>query len=285
MAQEKNQQENTPIDSENIFDEFTNSEDIKDEVSKQEQLQQKDTYYYLKKVGTLFFTLNTILFIGLVVSSFYIFIQEDSTKREYGFLVPICNIFLWSNEITPDSCFGVTPILEEYEAKLSKKINDQSIELFPVLWDIYSIENFNLSRKVSFLLEKNATRLKPIDILVAFDELKNVFSPTDKGEVACYDIFIANNILNITCDTFSSDWNTDIVTLNNWNIEILPSWGTSISRASSFLYFIENYRDSLFTIVQRPEALTSTAIQSGPYTQKTTFSVELQYSPEENLNF
>jgi hypothetical protein len=56
--------------------------------------------------------------------------------------------------------------------------------------------------------------LKPLEILEAFDSLKNTFSPTDKQEISCYDISIREDILDITCDAFSSDWNTDIVTLN-----------------------------------------------------------------------
>jgi hypothetical protein len=285
MAQEKGTQENISIDSENIFDEFTDSEGIKNEIARTEKLQHKDIYYYMKKVGTLFFTINITVFIVLLVGSFYIYIQERETKTEYGFLSSVCNLFLGTNNITPGTCYGVAPILREYEALLSKKVVDQSIELFPILGGIYSIENFNLSKKVSFLLEKDAFRLKPLEILVAFDELKNIFSPTDKEEISCYSIYIVDNTLNITCDAFSSDWNTDIITLNKGNIEILPGWGTSISRASSFIYFIENYRESSFSIILKPEAFTSVGVQLGPYTKKTTFSLELQYDPKENLTF
>ena len=58
--------------------------------------------------------------------------------------------------------------------------------------------------------------------MVAFDELKNTFSPTDKGEISCYDLYIRDNSLSISCDAFSSDWNSDIISLNNDIIETLP---------------------------------------------------------------
>jgi hypothetical protein len=285
MIQEISKPESTSIDSENIFDEFTNSEDIRNDIAKVEERTRKDMYYYMKKIVGFFYTINVIIFMILIFGSLYIFIQEKETKTEYKFLSSICNIFLGTNELTSGTCYWVTPILREYKWLLSKKIVNQSNELFPILGDIYSIENFNLSKKVSFLLEKEASRLKPLEILVAFDELKNTFSPTDKEEISCYNLYVTDNMLNMTCDAFSSDWNTDIVTLNKGNIEILPWWGTSISRASSFIYFIENYRESVFTIILKPESLTSTTIQSGPYTQKTTFNLEMRYALEENLPF
>jgi hypothetical protein len=116
----------------------------------------------------------------------------------------------------------VSYTLQDQEGLLSQAIEGQASQVLPMLGQAYSIQNFNLSKKVSFLLEKNSTRLKPLEILDAFDELKNIFSPTDKGEIQCYDISIVEDSLSITCDAFSSDWNTDIVTINDGSIEILP---------------------------------------------------------------
>lgn len=285
MAQKNTEENNISTDSDNIFDEFTNSDDIKEEISKKEKQQQRDMYYYIKKSGSFFFTINIILFIVLIVGAFYIYIQEGEWKKEYRFLSSVCNIFLWSTNITPGTCYGVSPILWEYENLLSNNIDSQARKIFPILWDIYSIENFNLSRKVSFLLEKSDTRLKPLEILVAFDNIKNIFSPTDKEEISCYDMFISDNMLNITCDAYSSDWNTDIVTLNQGAIETLPWGGTSISRASSFIYFIENYHNSSFVILEKPQTLSYLPIQLWPYTQKTTFTLKMEYTSKKDLIF
>lgn len=284
MTQENPARDTETVDSENIFDEFTDSSDIKSEISAVDKKSLRDMYYYIKKISVVILIINILLFMALFIGSLYIYIQEKEVKKEYSFLSPICSLFLWNSNITPGTCFGVTPLLSEYEDALSQEMQSQSQEISPTLWDVYSIENFNLSKKVSFLLEKSDTRLRPLEILEAFDELKNIFSPTDKWEVVCYDILITEDILDIKCDAFSSDWNTDILTLNDWSIQTLPWWGTSISKASSFMYFIENYRDSPFVVIEKSSSLSSFPV-SWPYRKKTIFALKLQYAPREDLNF
>ena len=125
----------------------------------------------------------------------------------------------------------------------------------------------------------------PLEILEEFDRVKNKFSPTDKWEISCRDISISLWKINITCDAFSADWNTDIVSLDEERITELSWWGTSISRASSFLYFFENLPDSRFEILDKPQTFTSENVQLWPYTQKTTFEFQLQYIEDFNLSF
>jgi hypothetical protein len=87
-------------------------------------------------------------------------------------------------------------------------------KILPLLAEKYSIENFEESKKVSFLLDTEKTRLKPLDILTAFDEIKFKFSPQDKSDISCSSITIqAHNELSIFCDVYSSDWDTKIITL------------------------------------------------------------------------
>ncbi len=285
MGNENEDIESKDLNSENIFDEFTDTQDIQDEVAKVETRQEKDMYYYIKKFSSVFFTINMLLGITILLWMGYIYIQEGETKKEYAFLSPICHVFLWDNSIFPDTCYWVTPTLEEYEGLLWTKISSQAENIFPLLWDIYGLDNFNFSKKVSFLLEKNDSRLRPLDILTDFDELKNTFSPTDKGELQCYNLVVLDDSLNITCDTYSSDWNTDIVSLSDGSVSPSSRWGTSISRASSFIYFLENYKDTTFSIIDKPLTLSSIAVQSWPYTQRTTFQLVLKYVPKEDLSF
>jgi hypothetical protein len=40
---------------------------------------------------------------------------------------------------------------------------------------LYSVENFSLSKDVKFLVEKTDTKLKPLEIMSDFDQLKNSF--------------------------------------------------------------------------------------------------------------
>ena len=285
MTQEKEGQEKISIDSENIFDEFTGWEDLQDEVTKTEESHQRDMYYYLKKISSLFLGINTVLFLLVILLVAYVYIQEKEEKVEYSIFSSVCQVLLWSNDISPGTCYGVTPMLRDYEKLLNDEVTNQAMKIFPILGDIYSMENFNFSKKVSFILEKNENRLQPLNILAEFDTLKNTFSSTDKGEISCSDIHLVNGELSMTCEAYSADWNTDIISLNEGSIEQLSWWGTSISRASSFMHFIENYRDTPFVITQKPDTLTSTDIQLWPYTQKTSFSMNLRYVPEENLTF
>jgi hypothetical protein len=94
MTQENPADDNITIDSGNIFDEFTNSDDIKAEINRTEILQQKDMYYYFKKANTFILTINIIIFVALIIGSLYIFVQEQESRKEYSFLSPICRVFL-----------------------------------------------------------------------------------------------------------------------------------------------------------------------------------------------
>jgi hypothetical protein len=54
-----------------------------------------------------------------------------------------------------------------------------------------------------------------LEILSEFDKMKDLFSSTDKSEITCYDILIIEDIISMSCDSFSSDWNTDILRVEN----------------------------------------------------------------------
>jgi len=280
MPKEKPEDINQTVSSENIFDEFTNSDEIKKEIEQTDKNIEKDIYFYLKKISSVLLVLNIIALLLILFSAFYIYVQEGEDKKEFSFLSPVCSVFLWSNEYFPNTCYGISAVYLEYGDELSSETNNQIVRLLPLIWEVYSLENFNLSKKVSFILEKSENRLTPLRMLENFDEIKNIFSPTDKWEIACYDIAISNNILDITCDSFSSDWNTDILTVQDTTLASLPGWWTSISKASSFLYFIENYSKSLFEIIEKPSSFNSQSVQVPPYTQKTTFQFQLQFVGE-----
>lgn len=274
------------IEDQNIFEEFTESEKIQDEVKNYEQKQSRDLFYYLRKINTLLFSINVIIFIGLLGGFLYTYVQSDTSKKTYDYLNPICNVFLWDIEIELHTCYGVSKVLSDYTEKLEWEKMSQARKILPLIWDLYSIDNFNLSKKVSFLLDKSESRLRPLKILWAFDEVKSAFAPIDKSEISCYDILIGDwDILTITCDAFSPDWDTKIVDLQDGNIWFVAWWGTSISRASSFIHFLENYSKSPFQVLQKPKKLSSETVQSWPYTQKTTIQLRLQYFEPQALTF
>jgi len=277
MPLETSWAKNSNVNSENIFDEFTDSQEIKKELEKTDKDNEKDIYYYFKKIGWLLLAVNIISFLFIIACFGYVFIQNNDVKKEYSFLTPICSLFLWSDSIYLWTCYWVTPALEENSNKLNNLLMLQSQKILPLLWDKYSLENYNLSKKVSFLLEKWETRLKPLEILSQFDAMKDLFSSVDKSEITCYNITIENNIISMTCDSFSSDWNEDILNVDDTFLKTMPGWWTSISKASSFINFFEQYWDSPFTIINKPEYYTSETT-TWPYTRKTTFQFSLRYT-------
>ena len=286
MAQDTNKSNNLDFDSENIFEEFTQSEEIQNEVQEFEQKNEKDLFYYLKKLNSFLFSINIVIFLWITVSALYIFVQTSETKKEYNFLTPICDIFLGNNNIAQNTCYGVTPILNEYEGFLDTEKEKQAEKVLDLLGEIYAIENFNLSRKVSFLLERTNSRVRPLEIIEAFDDLKKTFSPIEKKEISCYDLAVHEwNILELSCDAYSPDWDTKIIDLNDGGIALVQGGGTSISRASSFIHFIDNYENTSFQVLEKPEKLSAQEIQSGPYTQKTTIQLRLQYQAADDLSF
>ena len=285
MAQDKDISADMDFDSQNIFDEFSESQEIGEEVRKIEEKQKKDTYYYLKRFSSFIFIINAIVFIWMCLSVAYIYIQTNTEKKEYSFLSPVCGVFLWDVDVSNNTCYGINPILEEYTGLLWSERQKQLDLIVPLLWEVYSIENFNLSKKVSFLLEKTNSRVKPLEILSAFDEIKTAFAPRDKLEISCYNITItSDNVLDISCDIFSPDWDTQIINFEDGWIKDVEGGGTSISKAGSFMSFIESLPGSPFIVLSSPKFLSSQGAELSPYTQKTTIQLRLQYNDNKLSN-
>lgn len=285
MLENEVEKSDIPKETENIFNEFTENINLKKEVEKIEEKSKKDMYYYLKHSNSVLFSMNVLAAFLLILFSAYYFVQ-NSQNREFSFLSPICAVFLWSAHRDIWGCSGIVKALAESEEKL-KLHQDMQVEMItPILWDVYTLENFNLSPKVTFLLDKTENRVRPTEILKSFDEIKNSYSPIDKQEILCYDLEISSErILSLSCDVFSSDWDTKILSLKDGVSTIIPWWGTSITRASSFIHFIENTTDSPFRIIASPDSLSSVNVSSWPYTLKTNISLQLEYFNPESLTF
>ena len=279
-----------PIESEsdawNIFDEFTHAEEVVREVKEIQKAEEKDIFYYIKMLSLVFLVINIILGIWVLLFFSYRYIQNTPEKKPYNFLAPICQLFLGSKDYAPGTCFSITSMVQEYRDTYNTTRKSQMEQILPLLGEKYSIENFNDSKKVKFLLDEEATRLRPLDILTAFDEIKFKFSPQDKSDIFCSSINITSNgDISISCDVYSSDWDTKIITLDEGTISFLPSGGTSISRASSFIYFLEHITDSPFTIIDKNIALNVEDVDKPPYTKKTMIQLKLKYRDTESLSF
>ncbi len=268
--------------SDNIFDEFsTESQQASAEI--QQEKQKKDVYFYFQLLSKFFVVANICLLLIVITLWAYTYIQSRDTQEGYSFLTPICGVFLGDVASEYSSCYGINTVLQEKQESLESLKATQTQTILGTLWDIYDIKNFNLSKKMLFLLEKSENRLGPLEILSAFDTLKNKFAPVDKSEITCYDIEIYTwNVLSITCDAYSSDWDSSIIDLKDGLIETVPGWGTSISRASSFVNFLTSYPGSDFSIVEKPEDFTAVEVQEWPYTHKTTIQIRLRYIGDYN---
>lgn len=280
------QTDTNDITTENIFDEFVESQDTLKEV--QHGKEKKHIYDYIKAGNYIFMSLNIILFFIIIVLYFYSYSQEKTDKTEIGFLKPVCSFMLGNVYKSGDPCYSVTSVLNEYTSKLSASEEKIAKKMISIMSELYGIINFNYSNKVIFLVDKSNSRLKPLTILQDFDKIKKEFTSSfERSNVDCSNIIISeDNIMSLDCDIFSSDWDTSIIDINDGVRSILPGWGTSISRASSFINFIENHNTKRFSVIVKPEQLVSTAtLDEGPYTQVTSISLELQYINPEYLSF
>ncbi|NDK10069.1 hypothetical protein GW846_04765 [Candidatus Gracilibacteria bacterium] len=282
MSQEKQNQ----IESENIFDEFSQSENLIEEVKHTDESFKKDSFYYLSIITKSLILLNIFVFFMFVLGFSYIFVQENTSNKEYSYLNQVCGLIVGEVHKDINSCRSVSSLLISYKNDVETLKIDQSKTILPLLGDAYAIENFNFSKKVLFLLEKTEKRTQPLDILAAFDAIKLQYEPTDKAEISCTNIQIsAGDIMSLSCEAYSSDWDTKIVSLNSGNISQSKRGGTSISRAASFMNYIENASDSPFSIIEKTEILNSQEVNEPPYTQKTSFQIQLQYNKKESVLF
>lgn len=266
-------------DSSNIFDEF--SSDLKD-IQEIEDKRKRDVYYYLSLVWGFLKVFNFLLIVFISLSIFYIFIQKSEKNLDISFLSPICSVFIWDAQPTTSECTGVTYLTNEEKGRLTDLKKDQFKKISNVIPDIYAIENFIYSKEVSFLLGKTKDRVKPLQMMVAFDKVKTSFEPIEKTKIKCMDTYIdQNGYFNITCEGYSSDWDKNIIWFNGEKVSSSVE-GTSISVANSFINYIEK-SSKYFQIVDKQKVFSSEKVAEWIYTRKTTFTLKLKYNNNNNL--
>lgn len=268
------------IDSTNIFEDFTSDTKLWKEVKAQEEKQSKDAFHYIKLSTEFLKILNLIFILWICIFSAYSFFQSRDTLENYSLFEPICGLFLWEVADNVSGCYWLTAFTDKLKADANSLKQEQFDEVAPLFEHVYELDNFTNSKSITFLLEKTDTRLQPLTILSDFDELKNKFEPIDKSKVQCFDIVIRDDMtLSARCEAYSSDWDSDISTIENDK----KSW-TSISVASSFIDFIENSETSNFNLINKQKVFDYTNVSwNGIYTKKTDFDIDLQYNDTNNL--
>lgn len=269
----------------NIFEEFAGDSWLNQEVKDIEELQKKDIFFYFQKSSQVMKVINTIFFLGLVVFILYIQLQNSQTLKSYPYLSPVCSIFLSDAAPADGLCYPVTAYLESKNKELTSQKDAQISLISQTIGDVYEMQNLIYSKKVAFLLDRWKNRLKPTVILSEFDTLKNTFEPIDKSKIECSDIIInEKNELFADCTAYSSDWNTDVIELSEGSVSDTQKRGTSISIASSFINFLEQYGSSKFDLLEKQKVFfTESVTGKGTFTKKTSFKIHLKYNSDDSF--
>ncbi|USN57956.1 MAG: hypothetical protein H6767_06465 [Candidatus Peribacteria bacterium] len=110
------------------------------------------------------------------------------------------------------NCSGVFSTLATYQKQTSTRMQEQYVQVLPMIEEIYGVYNFLESRYVAFLVEQSDERIRPIEVLSAFDTLKNEFEPILKSNIQCRDFVISEgNVLKAKCEAFTSRLDDRIV--------------------------------------------------------------------------
>lgn len=277
MSQDTSNKTAQKIEETDIFEWFKADDELRKEVEQFDQINKKDIYDTLGRIWDICKVLNLVALCIVLLFMGYIYIQNNPDLKNSQFIDPLCPILLGEAQWNDSSCSSVAAKL----AQVQKIYAQDQINLFDGIVDmiepLYSTIDFLHSGEVSFLLDKTDTRLKPFDILEEFDRLKNEFETQDKTALSCYDIIIRDDLLTLTCDAYSSDWDS-VIRLPNGETSSRIG-GTAISRATSFIDFIEQESETLNIIEkQKYFSLQSVSWENLWYTKKTTFSLQLQYA-------
>ncbi len=266
----------------NIFDDFSIDASLKKEVEKSEILAYKDIFFYIWKLNTVLTVVSITLLLMIVLVFWYIFVQRSAESGVFSFLEPLCRVFIGRSDIYSSSCSSVTHTVNHYNTLIEQLELQQAVKLWPLVWQVYGLEDFFSSRRVNFILDSSVSRLRPLEILQEFDSMQAQFAPIDKLEVYCPDITLQSDLhLELNCISYSSDWDRSLSQLNEGILRQTENiWGTSISKAANFIDFLENAPWSKFRVVERPSTFISEDTQFWQYTKRTNFRVVLQYQSE-----
>ena len=267
----------------NIFEDFKSDsdKDLKNSVNNYKKREDKNIYDHILTIWNIFKYMNLFFFLILTNLFLYIFIQNNENFSNSPVLDYICFVIAWDNAPTKEHCSSISSLLKDYNFKLKYLKLEQFNSIVGITQPIYTVTNFISSRDLIFLLDKSSSRLRPIEILEEFDDLKNDFEFVDKSKIICSNLEIrSSNILTATCDAFSSNWESGLVNFD-WEISKTSISWTSISVASSFLNFIEKKSDK-FTLINKQKEFNFEYIawEKPWYTKKTRFNINLKYNSE-----
>lgn len=269
---------NEKIDSSNIFDDFTNDSNLKEEIDEIVQSQEKDIYYYFKKTSKYLQVFVVLMVISLSISYWYIYVQTNEKFSNSNLIDPFCFLILWDISNSNTYCSSVEALTKQYSKEYEALKQKQLWQINSIFENVYKIENFMNSKEVIFLKNKSESKIDVMWILNDFDNLLTQFEPIEKEKVKCFDIEISSDYkLKVSCELYSTLFEKNIKWFD-WTSQNLI-WWTSISFASSFINFIKTQSDKFF-VISEDENLSSTPLllENNWFTSKTKINLELQYN-------
>lgn len=266
---------------ENIFAELSGELDFWVDKNEKKEIIQKDKLYYIKLSWTIVWWINIWVFMILIFSWIFFYIQNNPHFQDKPFLDPFCTILLWEmqEKNTTTYCSSTAALYSYYTAEnetLKQKIIDK---LSWMINDTYIIENFIHSNEVQFLLANKNSRLTPLNMLNDFDRMKNDFSWSDKKQIQCKNIKInADFTMELSCDVYSSSWEGWIIWYE-WDRKSGVIQWSSISIAGSFLNFIEKNSKYNFQLLEKQRNFSAeSVVWEWVYVKKTTLQLKLKYN-------
>lgn len=269
------------VDSSNIFDEFESDSNLVDEVNKIKEDRDRDMFYYLTKGWQVLQVMFWAGLISTLLAFTYVSIQTNPEFRDSSVLDPFCFVFLWDLQTTSDAsfCSSVAALKQTHETKLTNLKQKQANDILPVLERIYEVENFTKTKEVLFLVDKTKNKLRVLDILREFDNLKTEYDKVDKQKIQCNGISInaQENVISMKCSAYSAWYERGLRGLDG-TLQTPLKW-TSVSIANSFLNYIDKTSE-VFTVVDRQKMFKSenTLGEKSDFTNKTDFALKLQYN-------
>ncbi len=225
--------------------------------------------------------------IWLTMVYWYIYIQNklyEWNSVDNQLLDPFCFMLLGDvkhNDLT--FCTSITTLNDIYKKDLENTKNNQKNNIIWVVKKVYEIENFTNTKDVLFLKDKTDNKLKVLELLKEFDDIKNEFAKVDKQIIQCnsFEIDSENSTMSMKCNAYSAWYETWIRGFDGKNDANSALKWTSITIANSFINFI-NLESKIFKVINRQKLFKSENIvwsETG-FTSKTPFTLKLKY----NLN-
>ncbi len=264
------------IEDFNIFNEIKDNSIAQKELLDEKTKNEKNIYDYLLFYWNIIKIFDYILFFIIVFWLAYIFIQKSDSYAEKSYLNLICPILVWweiNTYISWNACSSITALNDEYTNKLTNLKQKNFSDIWKILPDLYSL-TYKDSKEKEFLLNKSKDRLKVLNVIEEFENLKMNYWNWDSKKVVCKSMAIdENKVVKFDCEAYSTEWDE----IPGYSSEINEKYyWKSIAVALSFLDYLKN-NSSKFTLINQQKEFSQDMTNTNYYFYKTKFKIELKY--------